>query len=168
MEHKDLNSTLLALLDSVLLPRSCAYIAGPLESGLSYYEQKVAGSQNPKVREDNERRLKVFAQTLRARLTYPVFDPGTFRIDGWTDAQHGAFFLQVIERIVKEAWFIDGWQFSHGATKEFMFCLKLEIPCFSETGQILGLEAGRSLIYKAAEYLETLGVDSSRLRSRLQ
>jgi hypothetical protein len=100
-------------------------------------------------------------------LPYPVFDPGILRVEGWTDAQYGAFFIQILERIVKEAWFLDGWEFSHGATKEFMFCVKLGIPCFTEGGQIIDVELGRSMIRKASDYVDALGLNGSRLRSRL-
>ena len=167
MEYEQLSSALLALLDSVLLPRSCAYAAGPLDSGRGYYEKVAAGLPNPRVRTENERRLKSFVQILRTRLPYPVFDPGILRVEGWTDAQYGAFFIQILERIVKEAWFLDGWEFSHGATKEFMFCVKLGIPCFTEGGQIIDVELGRSMIRKASDYVDALGLNGSRLRSRL-
>ena len=150
------------------MPRSCAYVAGPLDSGGAYYEKVAVGLVSPKVREENEKRLGGFVEHLRSTLPYPVFDPGTLKVDGWTDAQHGAFFIRVLEKVAKEAWFINGWEFSHGATREFMHCTSLKIPCLNEMGGIIDLNAGRMMIGNAAEYVSSLGLDASRLRSRLR
>src|SRR5947209_8314570 len=109
MDFQQLQTVLLTLLDSILQRRSCAYVAGPLESGLGYYEQLATGKA-VNVRDENQKRLAKAVQQLRAVLPYPVFDPGVLRIHGWSDAEHGVFFIQVMERYAKEVWFLDGWE----------------------------------------------------------
>jgi hypothetical protein len=167
MEEQQLNSILLALLDSALLAKSTAYAAGPLDSGRRFYEQLASGVPKPEVRQQNQQRLSLFVQRLRNALSYPVFDPGVLRVPLWTDAQHGSFFLRVIEKIAKEVWFVDGWEFSIGATKEFVYSCKLRLPCLDERGNEINLQLGKKMIRDAAEYVRGLGLDASKLMSRI-
>jgi hypothetical protein len=156
------------LLDSVLIPNSVAYVAGPLDSGQLFYKLKSQKQSSLSlIRERNQYNLTNFAKQLRTKLTYPVIDPGLLRIPGWTNHDLGKFFLEIVERYAKEVWFLDGWEYSHGATKEFLFCVTKGISCFDQSGTLLTAESGKQLITKAAEYVSQLGLDSSKLRSRL-
>lgn len=162
-----MNAALIQLLDSVLPPKSCAYVAGPLDHGRAYYEGLAAGLKQPHLRSINEQILSRFAESLRARLPYPVFDPGHLKIEGWKGHDYSVFFLEVVERYAKEVWFLDGWQFSHGATKEFVLCCRESVPCLDQSGRPLTTESGRALIEEAAKYVDALGLNGSTLRSRL-
>jgi hypothetical protein len=155
-------------LDSVLEPRSSAYVAGPLDTGRLFYET-IATDRRPdhKVRQVNQESLTDFARKLRQRLPYPVIDPGVLIIEGGSGQQYGSFFLRVVERYVKEAWFIDGWEYSSGATKEFVYCLERAIPCLDSKGIRLTKPCGCELIMQAVTYIESLGLDATKLRSRV-
>lgn len=156
-------------MDSVLSTKSAAYVAGPLDSGRLFYESLVRqGHPDPNIRHINQEHLSRFAQELRQRLPYPVVDPGPLRISGWAGPNYGSFFLQVVERYAKEVWFLDEWEFSTGATKEFVFCMSKRIACLTESGEELTPTAGRLLISNAISFMEKLNLDSSKLRSRLQ
>src|SRR5262245_52447077 len=101
---------LLTLLDSVLTPKSAIYAAGPLDTGLTYYEALARGAVDASIRANNEAALTAFVGRLRERhYPVPVIDPGPLRVDGWSPKQIGDFFLQTISRYAREAWFIDGW-----------------------------------------------------------
>ena len=156
------------LLDSVLLRKSAAYVSGPLDSGLILYENLFnRGKTSEDVRETNQKRLTLFAQTLRNRLLYPVIDPGPLRVPNWNGHDYGLFFLEVMDRFAKEAWFIDGWEYSNGATKEFKYCINKRIPCVDERGSTLSLEKGKRMIERAASHIESMGADASKLRSHI-
>ena len=160
-------AVLLQLLASVLEPKSCAYVAGPLESGRTYYELGASGNQRPGLRLENEKRLSDFALRLRQRLAYPVFNSGLLRVPNWKGRDYGAFFLDVIRNYARECWFLDGWEYSTGATKEFVFCCTIRVPCFAESGERLTVADGLDLMRKAAEYVQGLQLDNTKLRSRV-
>jgi hypothetical protein len=168
MNFDEMSGLLFQTLESVLPARSCAYVAGPIDSGPAYYGALSSGVDASHVREENEQRLRAFVDLLRARLDCPVFDPSILRIESWTPNQHGDFFIRVLERFAKEVWFIDGWEFSHGATKEFVNCVRLGIPCLNEAGLVFDAPLGEALIREASDYVDSLGLDGSRLRSRLK
>src|ERR1035437_2158966 len=159
---------LFQILDSVLGPKSCAYAAGPLDSGRAYYERMAAGDHDPTVRAENEIRLDGFVLHLRRRLEYPVFDSGLLKIPDWSGREYGTFFLEVIRRYAKECWFMNGWEFSIGATKEFVFCCTIQTPCLTESGERLMQQEGLRLIRDAADFVRGLGLDDAKLRSRAE
>ena len=158
---------LFQILDSVLEPRSCAYVAGPLESGKTYYERVAAGDELLTIRAENESRLSEFAQGLRKRLAYPVFDPGLLKIPRWSGPDYGNFFMEVIRRYARACWFLDGWEFSTGATKEFLLCCTIKVPCWTETEDALDVGRGIQLITRAADCVRELNLTDQKLRSRL-
>jgi len=158
---------LLQLLGSVLEPKSCAYVAGPLESGKTYYESGASGNQRTDLRLENEKRLSDFVLRLRERLACPVFNSGLLRVPNWKGHDYSAFFLDVIREYARESWFLDGWEYSTGATKEFVFCCAVRVPCFAESGDPLTVADGVDLVGKAADYVRSLQLDSTKLRSRM-
>jgi hypothetical protein len=165
----DVKRLLTVVLDSVLAPKSAAYAAGPLDTGRLFYETvALKGRSGPGVRRANQERLSEFVRLLRLRLACPVIDPGLLVVDGWCGREYGDFFLSVLDRYVKEVWFMDGWEYSNGSTKEFFFCHACSIPCFDSTGSPLCTSVGRDLIEDAATHVESLGIDASKLRSRLR
>jgi hypothetical protein len=155
------------LLDSVLEPGSAAYAAGPLGSGRLHYEV-AAGLQKPRedLRAGNEQRLRQFAHGLRERLDVPVIDPGLLKVAGWSGSEHLAFYLQVLSRYGREAHFIDGWEYSTGATAEFMLCMKTGMPCFTADGARLPAQLGINMVKEAAGYLCSLGASPEPLQAR--
>jgi hypothetical protein len=159
---------LLALLDSVLTPRSALYAAGPLDTGRRYYEALARGNVEESVRAENEAALAAFVSRLRAeRHPIPVIDPGPLRVTEWSAREIGQFYLDVVGRYVMEAWFIDGWEYSSGATKEYLHCRSLGIPCFSERGAALAIQEAVALLASAVEEVGRLGVAAPKLTERL-
>jgi hypothetical protein len=167
-EHSDPQATqsLFQALDSVLAPNSCAYVAGPLESGKAYYERLAAGDLGS-VREENEKRIGEVVLRLRTRLLYPVFDSGRLKIPGWSGKDYDLFFREIIRRYAKECWFVDGWEYSTGSTKEFLFCFVNTTPCLDESGTRLTVDAGIRLIRDAADFVSGMKLNDAKLRSRI-
>jgi hypothetical protein len=167
-EHSDplTARSLFQVLDSVLSAKSCAYVAGPLESGRAYYERLAAGDLSS-VREENEKRLSDVVLRLRKQLHYPVFDSGLLKIPGWSGKDYDVFFRETIRRYAKECWFVDGWEYSTGATKEFVFCFVNETLCLDEAGRPLTVDAGTRLIRDAADFVSSIKLNDAKLRSRI-
>jgi hypothetical protein len=165
------NSTsrlLLALLDSVLTPGSAIYAAGPLDTGRSYYEALARGTADVSVRAANEAALTSFVARLRVQHhPSPVIDPGPLRVEGWSPREVGQFFLETISRYTKEAWFIDGWEYSSGATKEYLHCASFSIPCFAADGRRLEPAHAVALLSSALDEIRRLAVPAPKLTERL-
>ena len=165
------NSTsdlLLTLLGSVLTPRSAIYVAGPLDTGRSYYEALARGKVDGSVRAVNEAALSAFVARLRVQhRPTPVIDPGLLRVPEWSARDVGQFFLETISRYAKEAWFIDGWEYSSGATKEYLHCVALGIPCLTAEGGRIGPVHAVALLSSALEEIGRLGVPAPKLSERL-
>jgi hypothetical protein len=109
---------LLDAIGSVVPRRGGAYVAGPLATGRKYYELLASGQESAAsdVREHNESKMKAYVVSLRERLSYPVIDPGLLKVEEWTSREIGEFYIEVIDLFAKEMWFMDGWQYSRGAT----------------------------------------------------
>lgn len=164
-----LETHLLAMLASVAPRRGCAYVAGPLATGKVFYDRIASGKQQlaATTREENELLVSHFVKYLRNRVAYPVIDPGVLRISQWSSKRMGDFFLQIIEVYAKEAWFINGWEFSRGATKEYVHCLFNNIPCLDETGMIITADNAAAMIQRTVDYLRGLGIDGDRFEERI-
>jgi hypothetical protein len=154
-------------LEAVLVPAGAAYVCGPLDHGVRYYEALSRGESGNGVREANQAELTAFVEKLRLEQSKPVIDPGLLRVEGWDPRTYGEFFLEIIRRYVGEAWFIDGWAYSHGATKEFLLCLELDLDCHDAEGRSLSADKGVAAITRAADHVAGLGADDSKLRERL-
>lgn len=156
------------ILDSVLARHSAVYAAGPLETGLTYYEAAAQGVvDRASIRQLNQAKLSEFVAELRGSTNTAVIDPGILRVDGWPDELYGRFFIAVIERFACEARFLDGWEYSRGATSELVFCLENEIPCRARNGEKISPEVATELIGEAVRRLDDLGQDSVRFQARL-
>jgi hypothetical protein len=160
---------LFQMLDSVVPRGSAAYVAGPLESGREYYYLMSTGQyEKGSIRPKNQEKLTAFANLLRKKIQCPVIDPGVLHVSSWEGKDYGLFFIDVIKHYAKEVWFLNEWEYSGGATKEFQFCSIHNIRCLDEKGELLSPMSGKMLIKDAICYVEKLKLDSTRLKSRLQ
>ena len=167
--HVEMNEVLWNLLASVIEPKSALYVAGPLDTGKLFYETLANGDKSASlIREENQRRLGEMVSRLRREHSSVVIDPGLLRVPGWDTRMLGNFFISVIERFVNEAWFIEGWEYSHGATKEFLYCIGGGVRCCDERGQTLGTPRAVELLANAVSHIKALGLDAEKLEQRLQ
>jgi len=153
---------------SVTRPSSCRYVAGPLTTSKEYYESlAVKILEEDAVRRRNQEYISRVVATLRDQSPIPVVDPGLLRVPNWNHAAYGRFFLRVLEELCFEAWFVDGWEFSTGATKEFVFAVQRNVTCLDERGHPLTIGRGTELIYQAATFVQQLGLSDNVLTRRL-
>lgn len=167
MQPESTEETLLAAMQSVAAPHSCCYLAGPLTSS----EAKLMGRAQlswAEIESRNRARMQEIAAILRRRLTYPVIDSSVLQVPGWAGPDYGRFFLHVMEELCFEIRFIDGWEYSMGATKEFIRAQELRMPCFNQNGAQLTVEAGIKLIETVVGNMESAGIENSRYVARLE
>ena len=150
---------------SVVPAKGGVYVAGPLNSGPRLYSGR-AGHVTA-VREANDRDMRAFVTKLRSASFGPVIDSSRLRPRGWSDRAIGDLFLTILSEFVREAWFMDGWEYSRGATKEFLHCLRFGIPCRLADGHPLSLRDGLDRQAQAVADIEARGFDAMPLRARL-
>lgn len=169
LEADDVKGLLLAAFESAIGSVKCAYAAGPLSTSRDFYEALAAGREIDveELRRSNRSRLTAFAERLRATLSAPVIDPGLIKVVSWDAREHGEFYLEVIERFCGEMWFIDGWEFSRGATKELVFGMAHRIRCVTADGSTITWEQAGDHLAAAESYLESLGVSTDILQRRI-
>jgi hypothetical protein len=157
---------LFAAMQSVAAPHSCCYLAGPLTTS----ESALMGLTDlslPEIESRNRTRMQEVAAYLRRNLTYPVIDSSILQVPGWAGSDYGRFFLRVIEELCFEVRFIKGWEYSMGATKEFIRSQELCVSCLDESGAEITVGAGIKLIEIVIEKMESRGIESSRYTGRL-
>lgn len=164
-----LQQVMIGVLESVIPERGAAYVAGPLDSGLEFFRRIATGdTRHKELREYNERRMREVVDKLRSQSNIPVIDPGLLRVPGWSAQEYGIFFLTVIERFVREIWFMDGWEYSYGATKEFIVSSERCVHLLNERGEELSRGDAQRLIEGAVDDLTRLGISPTRFESRLR
>lgn len=165
-----LESYLISAFASVAPKTGCAYVAGPLATGKTYYDHIARGEDNlaSLVRGHNEKTIELFVNNLRYKLSYPIIDPGLLKIQEWSSRETGEFFLKVIKIFAKETWFINGWEYSRGATKEFEFCLLNGIPCLDENGKSISQKEAIEMISDVVTHLKENGIPADRFQDRLK
>lgn len=169
MDRERLQQYLLDAVGSVVPIHGGAYVAGPLATGKRYYELVASGHHDvaSTIRSENEQKMKAFVAALRTRLSYPIIDPGLIKITEWTPTEMGDFYITVIQHFVKEIWFMDEWQYSRGASKEFQFAVTNHIVCLNTSGTAISAEEGANMISDVAKHLVRLGIDASRFADRV-
>lgn len=168
MEYDELATLLRLAFGSVLEPGSARYVAGPLATGRAFYEQQAAGTlELTQLRDVNTAAMRAFAVALRRSGPDPVIDPGLLRVSSWDGAQHGDFFLGLLGEFSRQVVLMGDWEFSSGATKEFVYATAHDIECVNAAGQRVTLADGRRLITSALTTVRGLGLTSASLERRL-
>lgn len=158
LSYEDLSGLLLDALRSVVDERSATYVAGPLATGRLYYDEFLAGTLSAEdVRQSNELTMRTAVRALRSRVGHPVIDSGVLRVPHWSPSEHGDFYLRVVAELCRDVVFMDGWEFSSGATKEFVFAQEQRIPCLDSSENAITLEQGRQLIDEAMKAVQRSG-----------
>jgi hypothetical protein len=158
---------LFASMRSIVEPHSCCYLAGPLTTSKAKLTEG-GDLSSIEIEQGNRARMREIASYLRGSLSYPVIDSSVLQVPGWVGPQYGRFFLRVMEELCFEVRFVKGWEYSAGATKEFVRAQQLTIHCFDEDGADLTLDSGIGLIEAAAREMASVGVENSRYLSRAE
>jgi hypothetical protein len=153
---------LLQVLALVLETRSAALASGPVASGRRRYALPDADGEA--VWDANVEALDAFASHLRSKLDCPVICPGGLRLPSWCARDYKGFFDAVMNRFIREAWFIDGWEYSTGSVLELADCLRAGRPVFDAGGVPLDRKKSITMVDAALTDVSAMGVDAVSLR----
>jgi hypothetical protein len=161
--------TLLQAFESVLEDRSAIYLAGPLATGKRFFEASADAHFSPQtLRQENARAMRAVAKSLRTTQEKPVIDPSLLQPAGWSSLEIGQFYIDLLARFACEVRFMDNWEFSRGATKEFMVANDIGIPCQDIAGRSISLADGINVIALASKKILQLGSDNTPWVARLE
>lgn len=144
------------------------YLSTPITSGRAYLRlerEHFSGDEYrsavERIKSDHLARASLFAAALRNVHRY-VINPGGLRdIRGWGQSDYIALWLEVIERFVTRAFFVDEWNYSRGCSQEFLACLRKGIPALDERGEAITVGLGAALIAEAVVGYDDAGLDAS-------
>lgn len=115
----------------------------------------------------NITQAQAFAHELRQRFgrTTLVVSPGPLVVPEWSQAQYLRLWEALIRTRISQAYFDDGWQYSNGCTFEFSVAWATGVPTLTAAGEPLGLEHATSLVLKAIDELQELGLTPAGLEA---
>lgn len=157
---------ILAAIAMAVPARSAAFVSGPVASGPRLYAPDAPAPSELRAR--NAENMERFADSLRRRLGRPVISPARFSVPGWRGRDYGELFRRVIERFAREAWFLDGWEFSTGAVREQVTCLRAGIPRLDERGRPIDHRAAVRQARRALEIASRSGIDCASLTASVR
>lgn len=127
---------------SVVEPKSCCYLAGPITTS----RQLLLGEDPAVLEARNREDLAKQARCLRETLGCPVVNPGLLIVPGWSGSAYGNFFIGAMESLCFEVRFMPGWEYSIGASKEYVHALTTGLPCLNIDGSPLTRSRAISLL----------------------
>jgi hypothetical protein len=156
-----LEDLMVAAMRSVIEPKTCIYLAGPITSG---FHMAVSADESLDTESLNRAALAKGARRLRMTTGRLVIDPGHLIVGGWEWRQYGEFFLRVLDTFAAEVRFLPGWNYSFGATAEFVYASEIQLPCLDLEGDPLRCAQGRDMISRAAQELRSGGAFNAAMR----
>ncbi|WP_212490689.1 hypothetical protein [Bradyrhizobium liaoningense] len=97
-----------------------------------------------------------------------VIDPTAFDFPSWSQFEYRRFWGLVIERFVKRAIFLDGWEASVGCVYEFNVASCAGVPVFDQREAQIGIDEAVPLIEKSIRAMKGLGLDTEVLESAVK
>jgi hypothetical protein len=179
LDHKHEYKALLCLLYSTLGHKKADYVSTPYTGGRRFVEWLLSeGNKLPKDSPEFKNRhyemvMKPNAASANALVTAlrrqndVVIDPTSFDIPHWTQNDYRHLWGLVIERHVKRAFFMDGWEYSKGCVYEFFIAMKSKIEICDQIGDHISREKGFYKIESAVQNLEALSLPADFFRQVL-
>ena len=148
----------LSVFDCIAGANQATYISIPITTGFQFLDwYKTEGRQikpgelydelhYKKVIEVNIRASAAFIAHIRQQKKGLVIEPTKLTVLGWGQNDYHNFWVAVINRFIKDAWFADGWHLSKGCTLEFLTAKQKGIPVYDMQGREISTEQGYTLI----------------------
>lgn len=133
-------------------------------NGADYIQEKfdLVISQNVK-------NAKKYIHVLRTTTNKVVIDPTNLEDDSleWSQNDYYQFWDKVIQDMVDEIIFLDGWEYSFGCCVEFLSATRKNIKRLSQSKEIISLKTAMKKIRHSIDVYSQFGMDSSKLESIL-
>ncbi|MCI0561748.1 MAG: hypothetical protein MN733_24935 [Nitrososphaera sp.] len=170
---------LLSLMETVIEKRGAIYISAPMTSGkraaawqqikhgeirLRRSRTRTKASYHRAVIEPNRAHARRLAKVLRNEVSRVVIDPTALQdIPGWRQADYLVFWGRVVATFVEVVVLADLWQYSDGASYEFLIAHTRGVKTVDEKKKPVTLEVGEQLIRSAIEELRRWRIATSFL-----
>lgn len=122
------------------------YCAGPITSGRA---RSVESTEKLLFKKNNIELGRAKAARLRGEMSGSVIEPFSLSVDDWSQNEYRAFWRLVIERLCDRVLFLDDWQYSNGASFEFLVATNSGKLTLDERGQELSRAEGTQKIREA-------------------
>jgi len=104
-----------------------------------------------------------YAAALRRSLKKPVINPGLLEAENWGQPDYRFFWRNVIEYFCEALYLKDGWEYSSGASYEYLIASLKGIPRIDQAGQRVPPEDAADAIANALRLLRQKNADTSFL-----
>jgi hypothetical protein len=154
-------SLFIAIYGTVCDEKAALYVSTPIttgkrlhswerDSGLTESHPDYFNGLRSQVIEPNiEAATEVVAQ-LRRRNSLVISPASLKDLPGWTQADYRAFWGEVIARFVREAVFMEGWQYSSGCAYEFLVACRAGVTTLKQDLNPVTLSEALELLEDAA------------------
>lgn len=141
------------------------YLSGPINGGqllIEAYEHAKNLRTPPSedywacnVKNKNIDNLRANAETIRKTKKITLINPGEFQVttEGWGQEEYMDLWESIISKFVKRVWFADGWEYSYGCVREYVFSTNLKVQTVDLKGQAICVDSAQ---VKINESLSTL------------
>ncbi len=166
----------LGALKTVLPAGSAIYIATPITSGLRFAEwfdtkgrylignaEMYVAARKANVDKINITEAEGYAAALRLSLKKPVINPGLLDAENWGQPDYRFFWRNVIENLCEALYLRDGWEYSSGASYEYLIASLKGIPRINQAGHRVPPEGAANAIANALRLLRQKNADTSFL-----
>jgi hypothetical protein len=134
-------------------------------SGSTEYEKAHAESVIVRNRTSVADTIAAIKQRLPSCV---VIDPTAFDFPSWSQFEYRLFWGLVIERFVKRALFLDGWEASVGCVYEFNVASCAGVPVFDQREAQIGINEAVTLIEKSIRAMKELKLDTEVLENAVK
>ncbi len=157
MKAKPIHTAILQAWASAFGTTKVSYVSGPITTGRAFFERLAGGEEAAAARqaifESNCAALIEAAELVRARDSVIVVEPATIMVNGWSQADYMALWRELIARHVERVILLPGWEFSAGATEEFVQAIQSGIGIETLAGEAVQARDGDKLIALAQELI---------------
>lgn len=150
--------------DCVLAGASAVYLSGPITTGLKHAKELRRGADAASlqhVKRSNINDLIATAKKLRRQRAEIVIEPASLHLPEWSQADYHLLWERLIERHIKLAIFMPGWEYSLGCAIEFAHAISRSIRTESLSGAPISLDAGIALLAAARDDLRADNADGA-------
>jgi hypothetical protein len=143
--------------DCVLKGANAIYLSGPITTGLRYIQAlrsaEADQSRLNRVKQENEDDLVSAATLLRRQRNKIIVEPTSLRLPEWSSSDYHCLWERLIEKHIKLAIFLPGWQYSYGCAREFVHASVHNIRTEALSGAPISLAEGLALLEAARDDL---------------
>jgi hypothetical protein len=168
----DLNEVL-SVLDCVLHENEATYISIPITTGLRFLDwykmegKNIVSSEEyhalhyKQVIEQNISASADFVEHVRNTRGNAVIEPTKLVVKDWTQNDYHNFWIRIINRFIKEAFFMTGWHLSKGCTLEFLTAKRKGIPVYDVDSRPISTDEACTLLESTIDEYAKLGLETA-------